>query len=302
MTDFQRYLAAKRDVDDRALDRRLLGRLADGAARAADDGDGPLRVLEVGAGVGTMIERLLERELLPAADVRYTAVDVDPDNVAALRERLPAWAADRGLETTDDDGTLRIDAEGPTLTVEPVVADGVAFVADADRSWDLLVGMALLDIVGLKNLDGLLAALSPGGLWYFPITFDGATRFAPAHPADRAVERAYHRHMDEKAGGDSRAGSHALSRLRRRPDATVSDVAGSDWAVRPVDGDYPSSEAVLLEHVLDTVETAVGETTGPGFAATLEEWLATRRRQLEAGTLTYTTHQLDLLGRVDPPQ
>ncbi|PSP80377.1 hypothetical protein BRC88_06645 [Halobacteriales archaeon QS_4_69_225] len=302
MTDFQRYLAAKRSVDDRALDRRLLGRLADGAARAADDGDGPLRVLEVGTGVGTMIERLLERELLPAADVRYTAVDVDPDNVAALRERLPAWAADRGLETTDDDGTLRIDAEGPTLTVEPVVADGVAFVADADRSWDLLVGMALLDIVGLEHLGGLLAALSPGGLWYFPITFDGATRFAPAHPADRAVERAYHRHMDEKAGGDSRAGSHALSRLRRRPDATVLDVAGSDWSVRPVDGDYPGSEAALLEYVLDTVETAVGETTGSGFAATLEEWLATRRRQLEAGTLTYTTHQLDLLGRVDPPQ
>ena len=120
-------------------------------------------------------------------------------------------------------------------------------------------------------------------------------------PPSRAVERAYHRHMDEKTGGDSRAGSHALSRLRRRPGATVLDVAGSDWAVRPVSGSYPGSEAALLEYVLDTVETAVGETTGPGFAATLEEWLATRRRQLEAGELTYTTHQLDLLGRVDLP-
>ncbi len=297
MTDFQRYLAAKRRVDDRALDRRLLERLSDAAARAADDG--PLRVLEVGAGVGTMVERLVERELLPAADVRYTAVDVDPDNVAAMRERLPAWAADRGLDVADGDGTLRFVGD-TTLTVEPVVADGVEFVADADRSWDLLVGMALLDIVGLKRLGGLLAALSPGGVWYFPITFDGATRFAPAHPADRAVERAYHRHMDEKDGGDSRAGSHALSRLRRRPDATVLDVAGSDWAVRPVDGGYPGAEAALLEYILATVETAVGEVTGPGFAATLEEWLSTRRRQLEAGTLTYTTHQLDLLGRVDP--
>ena len=301
MTDFQRYLAAKRSVDDRALDRRLLDRLADGAVRAADDGDGPLRVLEVGAGVGTMVERLVERELLPAADVRYTAVDVDPDNVAALRERLPAWAADRGFDVADDDGILRFVAEESTLTVEPVVADGVEFVADADRSWDLLVGMALLDIVGLEHLPGLLAALAPGGLWYFPISFDGATRFAPAHPADRTVERAYHRHMDRKAGGDSRAASHALSRLHRRPDATVLDVAGSDWSVRPVDGSYPGSEAALLEYVLDTVETAVGETTDSGFAPTLEEWLTARRRQLEAGELTYTTHQLDLLGRVDLP-
>ena len=91
MTDFQRYLAAKRSVDDRALDRRLLDRLADGAVRAADDGDGPLRVLEVGAGVGTMVERLVERELLPAADVRYTAVvgDIEPTAGRPGRQPLP---------------------------------------------------------------------------------------------------------------------------------------------------------------------------------------------------------------------
>ena len=31
--------------------------------------------------------------------------------------------------------------------------------------------------------------------------------------------------------------------------------------------------------------------------ATLAEWLSARRRQVEAGELTYLTHQLDLLGR-----
>lgn len=298
MTNFQDYLVAKRSVDDRALDRRLLDRLCELLTARAQDREGPLRVLEVGPGVGTMVERLVEWNHLPAGEVQYTTVDLNPDNIAALRERLPAWAADRGLDVAESDDRLRFTGEGRTLTVEPAVAEGVRFVADADRSWDLLVGMAVLDVVGLDSLPGLLDGLAPGGLWYFPITFDGGTRFAPAHPADRAVEWAYHRHMDRKPGGDSRAGSHALSRLQGRGDATVLDVAGSDWAVRPVDGGYPGTERVLVDHVLDTVESAVGEITGPGFAETFAEWLSARREQAANGQLMYTTHQLDLLGRV----
>lgn len=298
MTNFQDYLVAKRSVDDRALDRRLLDRLGKALTARTQDREGPLRVLEVGAGVGTMVERLVEWNHLPTGEVRYTAVDLNPDNIAALRERLPAWAADRGLEVAESDDRLRFTGEERTLTVEPAVAEGVRFVADADRQWDLLIGMAVLDVAGLNSLPGLLDGLVPGGLWYFPITFDGGTRFAPAHPADRAVEWAYHRHMDRKPGGDSRAGSHALSRLQGRDDATVLDVAGSDWAVRPVDGGYPGTERVLVDHVLDTVESAVGEIIGPGFAKTFAEWLSARREQAAKGQLMYTTHQLDLLGRV----
>ncbi|PSQ57565.1 hypothetical protein BRD18_07310, partial [Halobacteriales archaeon SW_7_71_33] len=65
----QRYLAAKRTVDDRALDEGVLDRLA----RAVPDSP---TVLEVGAGIGTMVERLLDRGLLSGA-VTYVAVDLD---------------------------------------------------------------------------------------------------------------------------------------------------------------------------------------------------------------------------------
>jgi len=313
--DFHRYLQAKRPVDDRALDRGLTDDLREGIAERATDREGPLRVLDVGAGLGTMLARFVEWDVLPPGAVEYTAVDVDPATVAAIPGFLAEWGSDRTVEvrTADSDDALdtqrneaeadaqRVELVGPErrVAVEPVAADGADLAAEGSREWDVLVGAALLDLVSLDRLPHLLSALAPGGYWYFPITFDGVTRFLPAHDADAAIERAYHRHMDEKPGGDSRAGSHALARLSAMEGASVAGVAGSDWVVRPVDGAYPGDEAFFLGHILDTVESALDDLdAGPDIEdGTLAEWLATRRRQVEAGELTYLTHQLDLLGR-----
>ena len=298
-TDFQRYLRAKRTLDDRSLDRRLLERLRAGIAERSADRDGPLRVLEVGAGVGTMIERMLEWDILPPGPTEYAAVDVDSDAVDAIPGRLVDWAADRDVAATTRDAGVVLDGPDRRLTVTTEAADAVAFVDDAAREWDLLVGMAFLDIVALDQLPTLLSALAPGGYWYFPITFDGGTRFGPAHPADDAVERAYHRHMDQKPGGDSRAGHHALDRLRALEGVTVDGVAGSDWAVYPRDDAYPADEAYFLRYILATVEGAVGELDANApDGQTLAAWLATRRRQVADAELSYLTHQLDLFGSV----
>lgn len=305
MTDFQRYLRAKRSVDDRALDRRSVDRLRTALSDRAEETAGPLTVLEVGAGIGTMITRFLEWDVLPAGDIRYTAVDIQQDNVEALPGHLRTWAQTRP-ETVSGGETLTVEGNRRRVTVEPVATDGVAY---AERSstggedagqYDLLVGAALLDILDPDGLGALLGALSPGGYCYFPITFDGATRFRPAHPDDRTIERHYHAHMDQKAGGSSRAGGDVLERLRALDGVSLSAVAGSDWVVRPVGGAYPGDEAYFLAHILDTVERAVGEVTDGGFPA-LEPWLERRRTQLDAGELLYHTHQLDVLARVDDP-
>jgi hypothetical protein len=308
--DFQRYLRAKRTVDDRSLDRRVVGRLEDELRAASDENDGPIRVLEVGAGVGTMVERLVEWDVLPAGGVRYTAIDVDASNVRAMRRRLPDWAADRGMDVTGakaDAASLTLSGGDRTIVVEPVVADATDFVetahgdaAAATGEWDLLIGAALLDVLGLEALPTLLSSLDPGGLWYFPITFDGATRFVPSLPADRLVERYYHEHMDRKPGGNSRAGQGALERLRDRSTAEVLEVAGSDWIVRPIDGEYPADEAFFLRFVLATIEDALGELDrGDDLADdVLAGWLEERRRRVDDADLVYLTHQLDLLGRV----
>lgn len=297
--DFQRYLDAKRSVDDRSLDRRLWRQLGTALSTAADD-EGPFRLLEVGAGVGTMVERAVEWDLLPEGrDVVYTAVDVQTENTDAIPDRLADWADGRSVETTERAGGVDLVWPERTVAVEPVTTDATGFVAGTDRSWDLLVGMAVLDVIGLDELPTLLSGLAPGGHWYFPITFDGGTRFTPDHPADDAVEREYHGHMDTKEGGDSRAGQHALARLRETDEATVSGVAGSDWVVYPDGSGYPGDEAYFLRYVLGTVEEALGEVDRGADLDddSLDDWLRTRREQVASGELVYVTHQLDLLGR-----
>ncbi|MGQ3328849.1 hypothetical protein [Halorubrum sp. FL23] len=348
---FRRYLRAKRTVDDRALDRRLVGILGERLADRAAATDGPLRVLEVGAGIGTMIARLIDWEVLPPGEIRYVAVDRDAGTLAGLGPFLRAWAADREASvsvadaaTEGETSTVTVETDAHAVTVEPVAADAIAYAEANAGEWDAMIGMALLDVLDLEGLETLLGALAPGGTYYFPITFDGGTRFRPSHPADRMVERRYHAHMDAKPGGSSRAGGDALSRLRDIEGASLVGVAGSDWVVRPTVGSgrlpgpeaptpageaalddaglpsdeaYPGDEAYFLRHILDTVEGAVGEVIdgtagGPSVggpstdtgdpAAALAEWVACRRQEVDGGELVYLTHQLDLLGRIDPAE
>ena len=294
--DFQRYLAAKRSVDDRALDRRLLDDLQTQLTRRGSAIDGQLRVLEVGAGIGTMLTRFLDWDLLPPGEIQYTAVDLNGENIEALAPHCREWAQDRAASVTGPD-PLVIETDDYRIEVTTVVGEASAYATDHVAEFDLLVGVALLDIFDLDSLPTLLRALPPGGLYYFPIIFDGATRFLPAHPADEHVVSRYHAHMDQKPGGDSRAGQAVIEQLQHSQDTKLRGVAGSDWFVQPVEGKYPADEAYFLSHIVDTVESAVGEMpdTDP---AVLSEWLKSRREQLSAAELSYLTHQLDVLGRV----
>ncbi|MDR9381106.1 MAG: hypothetical protein RI560_05455 [Natronomonas sp.] len=293
--DFRRYLRAKRTVDDRAIDQRLVGTLRERLRNRTEAGDGPLRVLEVGAGIGTMLARLVEWDVLPPGEIRYIAVDIESDTIEAVVPYVREWAAERSVSVSETD---RIVLEGSNrrIELEPVVSEAVAHAERTTGEWDLVVGSALLDLLELEALDRLLDALSPGGLCYFPITFDGGTRFRPELPGDRTIERHYHAHMDAKPGGSSRAGGDVVARLQGAVGVTLLGVAGSDWVVRPIEGAYPADEAYFLRHILDTIEEAVGEVTDD--TETLEAWLAERRRQIDSAELCYFTHQLDVLGCV----
>lgn len=296
-SDFRRYLRAKRTVDDRALDRRLLGTLRDRLRERAAAGDGPLRILEIGAGIGTMLTRLVEWDVLPPGEIRYTAVDVDTDNVDAVAPHVREWTTERSASFSGTD-PLVLETADRRLEIEPVVAEAVSFADRTASGWDALIGAALIDILDLEGLDQLLGTLSSGGLCYFPITFDGGTRFRPGHPADRTIERHYHAHMDAKPGGSSRAGGDVVGRLQRSDDVTLLGVAGSDWVVRPVEGSYPAEEAYFLRYILETIEEAVGEIAGDSIEE-LDAWLDDRRARVDAGELLYVTHQLDVLSCVE---
>ena len=286
--EFERYLAAKRSVDDRALDEHVFGRLREAVADRER-----LRVLEAGAGIGTMLQRLVERETLPP-ETTYELVDVDSEALATARERLPAWARERGGEARVDGDALELAL--PDRRVRVAFTEGDALAVAPERSCDLLVGSALLDLLAYDRLPTLLSALRDGGWWYFPVTFDGVTAFRPPHPHDDAVVERFHDHMDAGEGAGSTAGRQLFDAL---PEGTTVEAAGgSDWVVRPP---YPDDEAYFLRYVLDLVRTAVAERLddpGPALSrAELGEWVRDRRAAVRAGRLVYLAHNLDLLGR-----
>jgi SAM-dependent methyltransferase len=298
---FSRYLAAKKSVDDRALNGHVWESL--GQALALVTPATPLRVLEVGAGIGTMVERLLERGLLTYA--AYTALDVEAGNIYEARRRLPAWATSRGFSVEESQEQLCIQRRGQSVRLELETLDLFDFAARerSQRAWDLVIAHAFLDLVDVSaSLPALLSLLRPGGLLYGTLVFDGATIFQPElDPAlDARIEHLYHQTMDRritagKPSGDSRAGRHLFGHLGAAG-VQLLDAGGSDWVVFAGSDGYPADEAYFLHYIVHTVHTALqGQ---PDLdAACLTDWIARRHAQVEEGSLVYIAHQLDFLGR-----
>ncbi|WP_435180142.1 class I SAM-dependent methyltransferase [Halorussus sp. AFM4] len=296
--NFPRYLSAKRSVDDRALNRRVEARLAD-ELRDRDR----LRAVEVGAGTGSAVARLLDRPWLPDR-VRYTAVDVEERNVAAARERLPARGAALGYAVGRAGDRFVCSRGRRRVEVEFRTGDAFEFLEGVDEPVDLAVAHAFVDLV--DPADALAAfrdALAPDGLAYCPITYDGETAFEPSADAEFEEELfdAFHRHLD--AAGDSEAGRRLLALASEDAESAgesaetgILAAGGSDWVVRPRGGAYPADERYFLRCIVELIERAVrAEAAVPDRRLT--EWADRRRDQIDRAELVYVAHQLDLLFR-----
>lgn len=300
LDSFCRYLNAKKSVDDRSLNFRVYQRLI--AALAAQPPRGPLRVLEVGCGLGTMVERLWDWAL--AAHVDFTAVDQNPALLAAARRRLQTFAEVRRLTYQESDGALRLAKGDREWLVTFVPGEALEFCREqaGQQSWDLLLAHAFLDLVDLEAaLPPLLAVLAPAGLYYFTLIFDGQTIFQPPVDPDFESEilQRYHRSMDEREGG---RGGHSESGRRLLAALTLAGgeilaAGSSDWVVWPTSAQgYRGEEAYFLGYLLTTIHQALA-----GRAELdqdrLRAWVAARRDQMAAGRLTFIAHQIDLCGR-----
>ncbi len=279
--DFIRYLAAKKTIDDRALNRHVWDTLL--AHWPKGDEERSLSILEIGAGIGTMVQRLHEHYLLHFT--QYTAIDAEATNILEARRRLQnlPFSPHLELETSDLFDFIRRE--------------------QGQRQWDLLIAHAFLDLMDVpRTLPQLFTLLRPGGLFYFTINFDGGTILQPAiDPTfDTLVEALYHRTMDERitAGqpsGDSQAGRHLFQQLRQ-VGAEILAAGSSDWVVFAGADGYPADEAFFLHFIVQTMNNALRndpELDSRRFAS----WIAQRHAQIEAGELVYIAHQLDFVGR-----
>jgi SAM-dependent methyltransferase len=287
--DYTRYLAAKTSVDDRALNRPVLSELRRLMPSEA------LRVLEIGAGLGTMVARLLDWGVIGAGE--YTLLDVDRQLLHDSRQWLGNWATARGRRCEPFPDGLRIG----DLQVRFVRAElGEYLDGGHGQPADVLIAHAFLDLVDVPAvLPGLLRLLVPGGVYWFTINYDGETVFSPDHARDGQILAAYHRDMDERVrygrpAGDSRTGRQLFHHLRAAGAPALS-AGSSDWVVHAEpNGSYPHDEAYFLGSILRTVADALKDRVEP---AELAEWVTERERQLATGELLYIAHQLDLVGR-----
>jgi len=291
---YARYLAAKTTVDDRALNRQVLAEL-----RRLMPAGAP-RVLEVGAGLGTMVARLLDWGVVSAGE--YVLLDADRQLLDCSRQWLHDWAAARGVRTDALPDGLRVG----DLRVRLVHAElGDYLELAPEELADVLIANAVLDLVDVPAvLPGLLGLLVPGGVYWFTINYDGETIFEPGHPLDDQVMDAYHRDMDERIrygrpAGESRTGRRLFRHLR---DARAPALAAgsSDWVVYPArdgNGNYPADEAYFLRSILETIREALRDRPDRVEPADLADWLGVRSRQLAGGDLVYIAHQLDFAGR-----
>jgi SAM-dependent methyltransferase len=269
---FIRYLAAKRTVDDRALNRRVWDAMVSAA------GGGSPRVLEIGGGIGTMIQRVIDDGRL--APRSWTLMDADAALIAEAKRRL---------------------AGATPFPVEYAAAELDAFIDTGPAPFDLVIANAVLDLFDPARILPRMARLCrPGGLFLFSITFDGLTALEPEidHALDRKIISLYHASMDERVtdgrpAGDSRCGRHLLT-LLPRCGCRILEAGSSDWIVHPRDGEYPADEEFFLSCILAFFEESLA--ARPELApGELAGWLARRREQLRTHQLVFMAHQLDVL-------
>lgn len=275
--DFPRYLAAKKTVDDRALNKDVWQSLKENMP------DNPL-VLEVGVGIGTMFERMIEQGFIK--DGKYTAVDNQPENIASARKRLT------GIPSA--------------ISLQLETADLYDFAArpENEKTYDVLIAHAFLDLLDISQaLPCLFSLLKSDGLFYFSLNFDGHTIFEPVGDQDfeEQIVHLYHQTMDERlvdgrVSGDSRSGRHLFHHLHQNG-ASILAAGSSDWVVFAGQDGYPAEEKYFLQFIIHTIQQAL--TGNPQLdAEKLNSWIQQRLEQIEAGDLVYIAHQLDFIGRI----
>jgi SAM-dependent methyltransferase len=292
---FPRYLLAKQTVDDRALNRYVYETLTTSLPQQV------VRIIDVGAGVGTMLVRLMRWGLVGRAD--YTVVDSIQENIDYALGWIPQWAARNNFQVElIDQNKMRVNDETRDVLITFECADVFDFIKTNPPKADLLIAHAFLDLLPLPDsLPKLFSLIKPGGLAWLTLNFDGVTTFEPVidPKLDTQIEQLYHQTMDDRpSGGDSRSGRHLFKSLQDAG-ADILAAGSSDWVVFAQNGKYPSDETYFLQFILHFFEQSL--TGHPNLDAdSFAAWLKKRLAQIDRGELVYIAHQMDFLVQPQP--
>ena len=301
-----RYLIAKQSIDDRSLNGHVRLHLARCLPLPRTTSNRPLKVVEIGAGIGTMINRAIKWRL--AHKVHYTAIEKESDFVQVLRQRFSDPDGPTGCRTERIDADkVRIQGPFGVWTVTARCADIYDMTTQpVSEAADLLVAHAVMDLLDVERvLPALCDLVRPGGLLYLSLNYNGNTRFLPEQPGpfEAHAMRRYdvsmdQRRIDGRPSGHSRTGRRLLAALAPLGLSLVA-AGSSDWLVHPIDGRYPDDDQFFLEVIVGTIFKTLKNDTAVDQHA-LKQWWHIRRDQIRSAELIYMAHNLDLLIRTPP--
>ena len=285
---FPHYFLSKQSVDDRALNQEVIKALKAQIPSTSID------IIEIGAGIGTMLKRLIGWGIITHAN--YLMVDENSENIDYAAAWIPEWAESSGLGVERSGARqLRIFDPSRDIQINFKRIDVFDFIKRNPPKSDLLIAHAVLDLFPMPDSLPKLFSLTRGLAW-LTINFDGVTTFEPMiHPLlDEQIERLYHQTMDMRpTGGDSKSGRHLFSHFRS-VNAQVLAAGASDWVVYPANGGYPADEAYFLNCILHFFEQSLMDC--PQLDRDdFSRWLVERRKQIEQAELIYIAHQMDFL-------
>tara|TARA_B100000686_G_scaffold324202_1_gene379657 strand:- start:658 stop:1551 length:894 start_codon:yes stop_codon:yes gene_type:complete len=287
---YQSYLASKKYIDDLSLNQRVLGALS--VELNARNTGRPFKTIEIGAGVGTMIERLLEMDLMPSGE--YDAFDISRKNMEEAKKRIIAFAKKHHYaieHLAPYELFLKKGSFSMTLKLHDQDAIQIIKSQEKSESIDLVIAQAVLDLLNVDEaLPSIFAILKPGGLLYSSINFDGVTYFGPTidDEFDSFIEEQYHQTMF-----DSKTGRNLLSRFMDSQGEILS-VGSSDWVIYPPALGYDADTSYFLHYIINTVyEALMGRPSVDKHK--LESWIRKRHEQVDSDKLLYVAHQFDYL-------
>ena len=288
---FPRYLLSKQSVDDRALNKDVLSALKSKLPKQS------FRIVEVGAGIGTMLRRLVRWNIVQKAE--YVIVDEMAENIEYASAWIPQWAMEAGFSVErSGNSSLRMVDDSHDIQVHLEQADAFDFVQSNQDPANLLIAHAFLDLLPMPESLQKLITLTNNLAW-LTINFDGVTSFEPTSDTtlEEKIMGLYHSTMDMRPlGGDSKSGRHLFGHLDAIG-AEILEAGASDWVVYPKDGKYEDDESYFLNFILYFFEGSLsGHTELDAFI--FENWLKERRAQIERGELICIAHQMDFLVKV----
>ena len=285
--DYVDYLDLKKSVDDSSLNQQVWQAMADWVIAQKQSGK-PLRILEIGAGIGTMIERLLDADLLTHCD--YTAVELESGFRDAALQRLRFWADRNACQFAQQNtSTWSIACANKKTVINWVHGDALQVGAKfGPDTFDMVIGHAVIDLLPVPQcMPDLLSCVSANGACYFSLNYAGETRFLPPLPADQKIMQAYNKDMNKRFPGLDWQPSHTgqlLGQWMTAQGHRVIAEGDSDWQLQSNPG-LPTN--LFIANIIDTIETALADMPG------LQDWLAVRRQQLQAGLLQFRASNRD---------